>query len=145
MKCTLFLFWVHRIAEVRRDLQSSSLPSKQGQLEQVAQHHGHSTTVLRYPPRWKLQPLLIDLFQCLTAVVILKESNLLLTRNVLYFSLCPLPVVILWGAAERSLAPSSLLSHGVFIHLDKASPEPSLGCTVPALSALLPMSDSPIC
>lgn len=80
----------------------------------VAQHHGQA--VLSCLLRWTLQPLLAKLLQCLTAVVILKECNLLLTRNFLYFSLCPL-LLYLDGALLRGVWLHLLCCpHGVFIH-----------------------------
>ena len=91
----------HRIVEVGRDLCGSPSPTpllKQGHLQQAAQDRVQ--VGLEYLQRRRLQG---------QGSVTLrgKKFFLLFSWNFLCFSLCPLPLVLLLGTTEKSLAPSS--------------------------------------
>ena len=49
---------------------------------------------------------LSSLLQC-SVILIVKKFFLILRWNFIYFSLCPLPLVLSLGTTEKSLAPSS--------------------------------------
>jgi len=93
----------HRMVGVERDLcgSSSSTPlPKQGHLEQAERVLVQAG--LEYLKRSRIRTL----FQC-SVTLRVKKLFLMFRRNFLYFSLCPLPLVLSLGTTEKSLAPSS--------------------------------------
>jgi len=66
------------------------------------------------------------LFHCSITCPV-KKFSYMFKWNLLYFSLCPLPLVLSLGTTEKSLSLSSLpLPHQVFTHIEITCPESSL-------------------
>lgn len=64
--------------------------------------------------------------------------------NFLYFTLCPLHLVIFLDTTERNVAPSSSFPHQVLVHIDKVHENLPLARLNSPSSASL-MTDIPVC
>jgi len=73
---------------------------KQGHLEPIAQDHVR--TASEYLQGWRPATSLVNLCQCLVTLIV-KQCFLMLRENPLYFSSCPLPLVLSLGTTEKSL------------------------------------------